>query len=139
MVRTVLPNVLGPIVIQLVVTASMAVVVEAGLTFLGLGTPPPAPSWGGMLQDARSYLYQSPSYGLFPGLCLVATVFCLVAFFVTPRTEPVARVLGLGVLLKLLGIGVSATIGQVFLTLAFGRGAPSALVGFASGDKRQTL
>ncbi|MDQ7905698.1 ABC transporter permease [Phytohabitans sp. ZYX-F-186] len=77
MVRTVLPNVLGPIVIQLVVTASMAVVVEAGLTFLGLGTPPPAPSWGGMLQDARSYLYQSPSYGLFPGLCLVATVFCL--------------------------------------------------------------
>jgi peptide/nickel transport system permease protein len=77
MVRTVLPNVLGPIVIQLVVTASTAVVVEAGLTFLGLGTPPPAPSWGGMLQDARSYLYQSPSYGLFPGLCLVATVFCL--------------------------------------------------------------
>jgi peptide/nickel transport system permease protein len=77
MVRTVLPNVLGPIVIQLVVTASMAVVVEAGLTFLGLGTPPPAPSWGGMLQDARSYLYQSPSYGLFPGLCLVITVFCL--------------------------------------------------------------
>jgi peptide/nickel transport system permease protein len=77
MVRTVLPNVLGPIVIQLVITASMAVVVEAGLTFLGLGTPPPAPSWGGMLQDARSYLYQSPSYGLFPGLCLVVTVFCL--------------------------------------------------------------
>lgn len=77
MLRTVLPNVLGPIVIQLVVTASMAVVVEAGLTFLGLGTPPPAPSWGGMLQDARSYLYQSPSYGLFPGLCLVLTVFCL--------------------------------------------------------------
>ncbi|TWD84625.1 peptide/nickel transport system permease protein [Kribbella amoyensis] len=77
LVRTVLPNVLGPIVIQVVVTASMAVVVEAGLAFLGLGTPPPAPSWGGMLQDARSYLYQSPSYGLFPGLCLVATVFCL--------------------------------------------------------------
>ncbi|GAB3450780.1 ABC transporter permease [Actinophytocola sediminis] len=77
MLRTVLPNVLGPVVIQLVVTASMAVVVEAGLTFLGLGTPPPAPSWGGMLQDARSYLYQSPSYGLFPGLCLVLTVFCL--------------------------------------------------------------
>lgn len=77
MLRTVLPNVLGPIVIQVVVTASMAVVVEAGLAFLGLGTPPPAPSWGGMLQDARSYLYQSPSYGLFPGLCLVLTVFCL--------------------------------------------------------------
>ena len=55
----------------------------------------------------------------------VATVFCGVAFLVTPRSEPVARVLELGVLWKLLGIGVSATIGQVFLTLAFGRGAPA--------------
>lgn len=77
MTRTVLPNVLGPIMVQFVITASMAVVIEAGLSFLGLGTPPPAPSWGGMLQDARSYLYQSPTYGLFPGICLAATVFFL--------------------------------------------------------------
>lgn len=77
MFRTVLPNVLGPILVQLVVTASLAVVMEAGLSLLGLGTPPPAPSWGGMLQDARSYLYQSPWYGVFPGLCLAFTVFCL--------------------------------------------------------------
>jgi peptide/nickel transport system permease protein len=77
MFRTVLPNVLGPIVVQLVITASLAVVIEAGLSFLGLGTPPPAPSWGGMLQDARSYVYQSPSYGFFPGFCLAFTVFCL--------------------------------------------------------------
>ena len=55
----------------------------------------------------------------------VATVFCLGAFLLTPRTEPVARVLEPVVLLQLLGIGVSATIGQVFLTLAFGRGAPA--------------
>jgi drug/metabolite transporter (DMT)-like permease len=55
----------------------------------------------------------------------VATVFCGVAFLVTPRAEPVERVVETGVLLKLLGIGVSATIGQVFLTLAFGRGAPA--------------
>ena len=55
----------------------------------------------------------------------VATVFCLGAFFIVPRTQPVARVLELTVLWKLLGIGVSATIGQVFLTLAFGRGAPA--------------
>ncbi|MEO3847745.1 ABC transporter permease [Streptomyces sp. B8F3] len=77
MVRTVLPNVLGPILVQLVVTASLAVVVESGLSLLGLGTPPPAPSWGGMLQEARSYLHQSPWYGVFPGLCLAFTVFCL--------------------------------------------------------------
>jgi drug/metabolite transporter (DMT)-like permease len=55
----------------------------------------------------------------------VATVFCLGAFFLTPRTEPVARVAEPLVLLQLLGIGISATIGQVFLTLAFGRGAPA--------------
>jgi peptide/nickel transport system permease protein len=77
MFRTVLPNILGPILVQLVVTASLAVVVEAGLSLLGLGTPPPAPSWGAMLQQARSYLYQSPWYGVFPGLCLAFTVFCL--------------------------------------------------------------
>jgi drug/metabolite transporter (DMT)-like permease len=55
----------------------------------------------------------------------VATVFCVGAFFLTPRSQPVERVLELGVLAKLLGIGVSATVGQVFLTLAFGRGAPA--------------
>jgi peptide/nickel transport system permease protein len=77
MFRTVLPNILGPILVQLVVTASLAVVVEAGLSLLGLGTAPPAPSWGAMLQEARSYLYQSPWYGVFPGLCLAFTVFCL--------------------------------------------------------------
>jgi drug/metabolite transporter (DMT)-like permease len=56
---------------------------------------------------------------------MVATLFCGVTFLVTPRTEPLERVAETGVLLRLLGIGVSATIGQVFLTLAFGRGAPA--------------
>ncbi|MBM3983216.1 MAG: DMT family transporter [Planctomycetes bacterium] len=55
----------------------------------------------------------------------VATGFCVVAFLTTPRTEPLARVIEPLVALKLLGIGVSATVGQVFLTLAFGRGAPA--------------
>lgn len=56
---------------------------------------------------------------------LVATLFCFGAFLVTPRAQPVERVLEPGVLLRLVGVGVSATIGQVFLTLAFGRGAPA--------------
>ncbi len=55
----------------------------------------------------------------------VATIFCFVAFLVTPRTQPLTRVFEAGVFLRLIGIGVSATIGQVFLTLAFGRGAPA--------------
>jgi drug/metabolite transporter (DMT)-like permease len=53
----------------------------------------------------------------------VATVFCAAAFLLTPRSAPLANVLEIGVILTLLGIGVTATIGQVFLTLAFGRGA----------------
>lgn len=77
MFRTVLLNLLGPIMVQLVITASLAVVVEAGLSVLGLGVPPPTPSWGGMLQEARGYLYQSPTFGVFPGLCLAITVFCM--------------------------------------------------------------
>lgn len=77
MFRTVLPNVLAPITVQWVITASLAIVVEAGLSVLGLGVPPPASSWGGMLQEARSYLYQSPTFGVFPGLCLAVTVLCL--------------------------------------------------------------
>lgn len=77
MFRTVLPNVLAPLTVQWVITASLAIVVEAGLSLLGLGVPPPAPSWGGMLEEARSYLYQSPTFGVFPGLSLAVTVFCL--------------------------------------------------------------
>lgn len=56
---------------------------------------------------------------------LVATLFCLGAFLIVPRAEPLERVLEPGVIARLLGIGVSATVGQVFLTLAFGRGAPA--------------
>ena len=56
---------------------------------------------------------------------LVATVFCCGAFLFTPRSQPVERVLEAGILFRLLVIGVSATVGQMFLTLAFGRGAPA--------------
>lgn len=56
---------------------------------------------------------------------LVATLFCFGAFLIVPRAEPLERVLEPRVIARLLGIGVSATVGQVFLTLAFGRGAPA--------------
>ncbi len=74
MVRTVAPNVVGPLIVQMAVTASVAVLATAALSFLGLGAPPPAPAWGSMLQVSRSYLYQAPLYGVFPGVALALTV-----------------------------------------------------------------
>lgn len=74
LVRTILPNIVGPIIVQLVVTASLAVLIAAALSFLGLGTQPPDPSWGGLLQTSRSYLSQAPWYGIFPGLALAVTI-----------------------------------------------------------------
>ena len=66
----VLPNVVPPLLIQLSVALSFAVLLEAGLSFLGLGVQPPQPSWGGMLQVARTYLYQVPSYTVVVGVAL---------------------------------------------------------------------
>jgi peptide/nickel transport system permease protein len=74
MARTIAPNVMGPLIVQLAVTASVAVLATAALSFLGLGAPPPAPAWGAMLQSSRSYLFQAPLYGVFPGIALALTV-----------------------------------------------------------------
>ncbi len=68
--RHVLPNIIPPLLVQLSVSMSFAVLFEAGLSFLGLGVQPPQPSWGGMLQAARTYLYQAPTYAFFASLAL---------------------------------------------------------------------
>lgn len=76
--RHILPNIM-PVVIVLFTTRIGAVILaEAGLSFLGLGVPPPAPTWGGMLSDSgRSYLYLAPWLALAPGLCLTAVVYAI--------------------------------------------------------------
>ena len=68
--RHLLPNSLSPILVQLSLAMSFAVLAEAALSFLGMGTGPPTPSWGGMLQESREYLRQAPWFGVFPGLAL---------------------------------------------------------------------
>lgn len=68
--RTVLPNVLGPAVVQIVITASTAVLTESGLNFLGLGVPPPSPSLGSMLAAGNENLFVSPAYPIIVGLAI---------------------------------------------------------------------
>jgi len=77
MLRTLLPNILSPLVVQAIVLASIAILLEAALAFLGVGVPPPTPSWGEMLRTGKSYLYEAPSYAVLPGLVLTLTILSL--------------------------------------------------------------
>lgn len=70
----VLPNCLAPILVQSSFSVSFAILVEAALSFLGLGTQPPTPSWGIMLAMGQGYLEQAPWLGAFPGLAIFLTV-----------------------------------------------------------------
>jgi peptide/nickel transport system permease protein len=69
-----LPNTLGPLLVAATLGVGDVILLEAGLSFLGLGIQPPAPSWGGMILDAREVLVTAPWAGLFPGLAIVLTV-----------------------------------------------------------------
>lgn len=77
MFRTILPNILSPLVVQAIVLASIAILLEAALAFLGVGVPPPTPSWGEMLRTGKSYLYEAPTYAVLPGLVLTLTILAL--------------------------------------------------------------
>jgi peptide/nickel transport system permease protein len=77
MFRTILPNAASPLLVQATVTAAYAILLEAALSFLGLSTRPPEPSWGSMLNTGRSFLYQAPWYGLFPGIMITLAVLSL--------------------------------------------------------------
>jgi peptide/nickel transport system permease protein len=76
--RHLLPHCLGPILVATSAAVAGNILYEAILGFLGLGIPPPMPSWGGMLQNARAYsYYRAPWLVYFPGLCITATVLCV--------------------------------------------------------------
>ena len=72
--RHILPNAVAPIVVQLSLTASFAILAEASLSFLGLSVPPPAPAWGSMLNIGRGYLELAPWLSIFPGLAIALAV-----------------------------------------------------------------
>jgi len=74
LVHHVAPNALGPVIVQASVLSAFALQLEAGLSFLGLGTQPPTPSLGGMLADGRDVLIQAPWVEIFPGIAIVIAV-----------------------------------------------------------------
>jgi peptide/nickel transport system permease protein len=74
LLRHILPNAIQPLIVQASLGMAGAVLSEASLSFLGLGVPPPAPSWGSMLNDARNFLRVAPHLLIAPGLAVMLTV-----------------------------------------------------------------
>jgi len=73
-VHHILPNIAAPLIVQATLTMAQAITAEASLSFLGLGEQPPIPSWGAMLNSAKSYLTQAPGMSLWPGLAIFLSV-----------------------------------------------------------------
>jgi peptide/nickel transport system permease protein len=93
MFRHLLPNVLGPITVASTLAVGDVILLEAGLSFLGLGVQPPTPSWGGMIFDAKADIVSAPWTTLAPGLAIVLTVLAvnLVGEALRDAFDPVSR------------------------------------------------
>ena len=74
LVRHVLPNSVSEIIVQTTITVGFAILIEAGLSYVGLGIPPPVPSWGRMISEAQGFLAIAPHLAIFPGIALLAMV-----------------------------------------------------------------
>lgn len=72
--RHVLPNAMAPVIVQSTLSLGFAILVAAGLGFLGLGVQPPTPEWGTMLGEGRQYIFRAPSLTTFPGLAIFLAV-----------------------------------------------------------------
>ena len=74
--RHIFPNVLPPIIVLFTTRVGVVILIESALSFLGLGVPPPAPTWGGMLSGSgRAFMFHGPWLALAPGLCLTVVVY----------------------------------------------------------------
>ncbi len=91
--RHVLPNIVQPVIVQAAIGMAGAVLAEATLSFLGLGVPAPAPSWGAMLNDARSHLFDSPHLVIFPAAAVMLMVlsFNFIGDALRDRMDPRTR------------------------------------------------
>lgn len=73
----VLPNIVSVLIVQATIQFAVAILAEAGLSYLGLGAQPPLPSWGRMLRDAQTYIFQAPELAIWPGLAIASVVLGL--------------------------------------------------------------
>jgi len=78
--RHIFPNAMPPILVQATLAAATAIIAEASLSFLGLGQQPPNPSWGSMLNTARSFMSQAPWMAVWPGMAIFSVVLALNLF-----------------------------------------------------------
>jgi peptide/nickel transport system permease protein len=76
-VEDVLPNIAGVLIVQVTIQLALAILTEAGLSYLGLGVRPPNPSWGRMLSDSQTFLAQAPHLAIAPGLAIALSVLGL--------------------------------------------------------------
>ncbi|MEQ8398079.1 ABC transporter permease [Thalassobaculum sp.] len=76
-VRHILPNALGPVIVAATIDVAVAIIAESTLSFLGLGVPPDIPTWGRILFDAKDYLDFAPHWAFFPGAAIFLTVLCI--------------------------------------------------------------
>jgi peptide/nickel transport system permease protein len=76
LLKHILPNIMAPVIVLFTTRVGAVILAESGLAFLGLGVPPPAPTWGGMLSGSgRSFMYLAPWLALAPGLCITIVVY----------------------------------------------------------------
>ena len=73
----ILPNAFAPLIVQVAFGFAWAILVESGMSFLGLGMPAPTPSWGNIISDGRNFIYNAPWIMMFPGLALSLAVMGL--------------------------------------------------------------
>ena len=79
--KHILPNVIPPVIVISAANFAAAILIEAGLSFLGIGTQPPIPSWGGMIKDHYNYIIMDKSYlAIIPGLCIMFSVLSFMIF-----------------------------------------------------------
>jgi len=77
MFKHIVPNALGPVIVQVTLSLAGAILAAAGLSFLGLGAQPPTPEWGSMLNSARPYIRDAHWSVTFPGIAIMVTVLAL--------------------------------------------------------------